>query len=406
MSDHEADSEAKRKRRAEIPVFFQLSFRPFFLFTGIWATLVVPIWVLAFTGYMPLSIGPFSIAQDPLLWHQHEMLFGFAAAAVTGFILTAIPNWTGRLPVRGWRLGILAAAWIVGRLAMVSSQQIGPFATATLDVSLLTLLMFTIARELVRGKNWRNLPVLALISLLALANWLVHFESIGVADTAAIGIRLATFVLAVLVALIGGRILPSFTRNWLNAQGATSFPSPMGKFDQIALAAIVLVMATQVLWPDSTAAAAVALVAGILHGVRLTRWKTGSVLSEPIIWVMHLGYAWLVLGLVLIALSGFSDAVPRSAALHAITAGGFATMILAVMTRASLGHTGRPLEAGKGTVMIYVLITIAALVRTAAPFFDQGLEIAIWISGFAWCAGFGLFTVLYWPVLTRPRLTN
>ncbi len=395
---HEVIADVKR-RADEGPILLQYSFRPFFMFAGMWAALAIPLWLATFAGF---PIVPDSI--DPLIWHQHEMLYGFAAAAITGFILTAIPNWTGRLPVSGWRLGVLVGLWLAGRAAMLLSGFIGPIATAIFDLAFLTLLSLTIGRELVSGKNWRNLPVLALITLFTIGNWLVHAETIGVAETATEGIRLSIFVLAVLVALIGGRIVPSFTRNWLKRKGDSSLPAPVDNLDKAALAAIVLVLITQAIWPDSQISAAIALVAAVLHAVRLARWQALRVLSEPLMWVLHLGYAWVVAGLFLIGLAGFVDTIPESAAFHALTAGGFGTMILAVMTRASLGHTGRELTANAGTTIVFVLITVAAFTRVVASFLDDSQMMGLWISGGAWTAAFVLYSIVYWPVFTQPRV--
>lgn len=397
---HERIAEAKRKA-GEGPAILQSSFRPFFLAAGVWATLAVPFWLFSFSGILVL---PESL--DGLLWHQHEMLFGFAAAAIAGFILTAIPNWTGRLPVSGWRLGLLVALWIAGRLGFFAAPVIGPAASAVFDLSFLTTLAVMIARELISGRNWRNLPVLVLISLFTCGNWLVHAELNGLGETAAAGIRLSTFVMAVLVAVIGGRIVPSFTRNWLVRRGAEELPDPMGRFDTIVLATMVFFVIAQVLAPDLQLTSCLALIAGGLHAIRMARWKGWAILSEPLMWVLHLGYAWLAVALILIGLAGLTDGVPATAAIHALTAGAFGTMILAVMTRASLGHTGRELTATPGTTVIFILITIAAVTRVGAPFLsDQSLS-AIWISGIAWTAAYGLFTVLYFPVFTEPRANS
>ena len=261
-----------------------------------------------------------------------------------------------------------------------------------------------IGRELVSGKNWRNLPVLALITLFTAGNFMVHSETTGIAELATEGIRLSIFVLAVLVALIGGRIVPSFTRNWLKRKGETSLPAPIDNLDKAALAAIVLVLIFQAIWPDNQVTAAIALLAGVLHAVRLARWKALLVLSEPLMWVLHLGYAWIVVGLFLIGLAGFVENIPESAAFHALTTGGFGTMIVAVMTRASLGHTGRDLTANTGTTVVFILIAVAALSRVVAPFLDDAQMLGLWISGSAWTAAFVLYSIVYWPVFTQPRV--
>ena len=395
---HERIAEIKRKAGAG-PAILQHSFRPFFLSASLWAMLAVPFWLMSYVGFLVLPAG-----LDETLWHQHEMLFGFAGAAIAGFILTAIPNWTGRLPVSGWRLGVLVVLWLGGRLGFLAVTSIGPTAAAVLDLSFLTTLAAVIARELISGKNWGNLPVFVLISFFTLGNWLVHFEISGIAETANLGIRLSAFVLAILVAVIGGRIVPSFTRNWLVRDGAEDLPEPRGHFDTIALAALVIFVFAQVIVPDQQFTSYLALLAGGLHGFRLVHWKGWAIVAEPLMWVLHLGYAWLVAALILVGLAGLTDIVPATAAIHALTVGAFGTMILAVMTRTSLGHTGRDLAATPGTIVIFVLISIAAILRVGAPFLnDQSLS-AMWISGIAWTAAYGLFAVLYFPVLTRPRL--
>jgi len=273
---HERIAEIKRKAEAG-PILLQNSFRPFFMAAGLWATLAVPFWLLNYADLLELPDG-----FDAMLWHQHEMLFGFAAAAIAGFILTAIPNWTGRLPVSGWRLGLLVAFWLVGRLGFITSVSLGPLVTAVLDLAFLTTLALMIGRELISGKNWRNLPVLLLISFFTLGNWLVHLELTGLTETAEIGIRLSTFVLSILIAVIGGRIVPSFTRNWLVRNGAVVLPEPMGRFDTIALVALIVFVIAQVLMPDQPLTSWLAFLAGALHGARLLRWKGWAVLGEPL----------------------------------------------------------------------------------------------------------------------------
>lgn len=388
-----------RRRAGEAPAILQHSFRPFFLLAGAWAAVAVALWSGSLAGLELLPEG-----VEPLAWHKHEMMFGFAAAAIAGFILTAIPNWTGRLPVSGRPLAGLVGLWALGRLAFLLPGVLGPWAVAGLDLSFLLVLVATIARELIGGGNRRNFPVLGLIALIATGNVLVHLQGLGVAETADAGYRLTIFVLAMLIALIGGRIVPSFTLNWLKQKGAEKLPAAMDRFDKVALGALALLVVAEVAAPDSPLTAALAVAVGVLHAWRLARWRGLAVLSEPLLWVLHLGYAWLAAALILIGLAGLGDVMPESAALHALTAGAFGTMILAVATRASLGHTGRPLTAGAGTTIAYVLISVAALARLASPFAGDLETALVWISGGAWTLGYGLFTVLYFPVLARRRL--
>ena len=381
------------------PTILQNSFRPFFMAAGIWATLSIPFWLLSYAGILMMPDN-----FDILLWHQHEMLYGFAGAAMTGFILTAIPNWTGRLPIRGAYLGLLVFLWILGRIGFLTTATIGPLATAVFDLPFLIVLVLAIAREIISGKNWRNLPVVILISVFALGNFLVHLQILDVIETAELGLRLSMFVLSILVALIGGRIVPSFTRNWLVQINARALPNQMGVFDKIALTALVIFVIAQVANPEHQATALLALFAGLLHGLRLMRWKGWMTFVEPLIWILHIAYAWLVVALVLIGLSGLSDFVPYTSAIHALTVGAFSTMILAVMTRASLGHTGRVLKATTGTTAVFILITIAAVLRVYEPFLNDPGSLAIWISGTAWTAAFALFSILYFPILTQARI--
>lgn len=392
---------ARLRRALGGPVILQQSFRPFFLLAGVWASLAMALWLGTLAG---LPVLPDAV--DALGWHQHEMLFGFAAAAIAGFILTAIPNWTGGLPVSGLPLAILVALWAAGRIAMLMPDVLGPWWVAGLDLIFLFALAATIGRELASGKNWRNLPVAGLITLLATGNLLVHLQSLEIATTAGAGYRLAVFVLAMLIALIGGRVVPSFTRNWLKKQDAQALPAAMDRVDHAALAALALVAVAEVVAPNSPITAAMALATGALHAWRLARWQGFKVLSEPLLWVLHLGYAWLVAGLLLVGLAGLGDVLgdvlPQSAALHALTTGAFGTMILAVATRASLGHSGRPLTAGAGTTAAYLLVTVAAGARLVSPLAGDLALAALWLAGGAWVLAFGLFTVLYFPVLTRP----
>ncbi len=378
------------------PLILQQSFRPFFLLAGTWATLAVPLWLASLAGVAVLPDG-----VDALVWHRHEMLFGFAAAAIAGFILTAIPNWTGRLPVRGWPLAALVGLWLLGRTAFLMPGVLGPWAVAVLDLSFLVVLVATIARELISSNNMRNFPVIGLIALIATGNLLVHLSRLGLGDTTDSGFRLAIFTLAMLVAIIGGRIIPSFTSNWLRKQGVGPLPVVMSMFDKVALVALAVLAVAEVAAPQSRITAMMAVATGLLHAWRLVRWKGFKVLSEPLLWVLHLGYAWLATALVLIGVAGLGDFLPESAALHALTMGGFGTMIMAVATRAALGHSGRPLAAGTGIATAYILVSVAAAARVASPLLGDLELAAIWVSGGAWTLAYGLFTVLYFPILTK-----
>jgi uncharacterized protein involved in response to NO len=396
------DTSASHLRNHERLAVLRYGFRPFFLAAGVWSAACVGMWLAVMNGGLTLP----SIL-DPVAWHTHEMLFGYAVAAVAGFLLTAIPNWTGRLPIRGSRLALLVGLWIIGRLAMASSAVIGPVVAAAADSAFLLVLWGAVLREILTGRNWRNLPVAALIGLLAGGNLLIHFEYLGLGRTAGLGLRLSIAALLFLIALIGGRIVPSFTRNWLKKRGEDVLPSPFSWPDRLALIATALAGLFWVFAPEALPTGVILLFAAVSNGLRLARWRGHSTLAEPLVWVLHLGYGWLAVGFALLALSLLSTALPHSAALHGPTSGAIGTMTLAVMTRATLGHTGRALTAGPSTTAIYLLATAASLLRVAAPLFGSVETAVVSLSGLLWIAAFTLFAAIYGPLLVgRPTQTG
>ena len=335
----------------------------------------MPVWLAAYVhGYTPAGSLP------AMFWHAHEMVYGFGMAVVAGFLLTAIPNWTGRLPVRGLPLALLALLWVAGRIAMLVP------AVALLDLAFPVALIVVVARELIAGRNWRNLPMLAALALLFAGNLLFH---LGVYD----GLRLGIATLLMLIALVGGRIVPSFTRNWLAKKGPrTPLPAPESGYDRGALLLTLAALASWVL----SLAPWLLVAAGIALAVRLARWRGHATLTEPLVLILHAGYAWLAVGLILLGLE-----VP--AALHALTVGAIGTMTLAVMTRASLGHSGRALVADGATQAIYVLITLAALLRVLSPLAGAQAVLVTSLAGLAWSAAFATFTVHYGRFLVAPQ---
>jgi uncharacterized protein involved in response to NO len=381
------------------PAILAAGFRPFFLAAALWAALAIPLWLIA---YVMGEVIP--SAMPPLVWHAHEMVFGYAAAAVAGFLLTAIPNWTGRLPLQGAPLAALVLLWLIGRLGVLFSAVIGVPLAALADLSFPAAFLAVVAREILAGKNWRNLPMLVALSLLLIGNALVHLESLAIADTAALGNRIGLLTLFLLISLVGGRIIPSFTRNWLTKmRPEIAPPAAEGPFDFVVLALTALALAAWAAAPDAAVTAWAALVAGIVAAARLWRWRGFATAREPLLLILHIGYFWIVLGLSLLGLNGIFGVLPPSAALHALTAGGVGTMTLAVMTRASLGHAGRPLAAGPGTKTIYALVTIAAVLRVLAPLAGDAMTLVLVFAGAAWTGAFGLFAILYGGVLARPR---
>ncbi|MGE5765625.1 MAG: NnrS family protein, partial [Bacteroidota bacterium] len=344
------------------PAILRQGFRPFFLMAGLWGAAAVPLWLVVFHGGLtvPSAFGPAG-------WHGHEMIFGFAAAVLAGFLLTAIPNWTGRLPLQGLPLAGLAAVWLAGRAAVALSEVVGPWVAAAIDLAFLTLMLAVALREIVAGRNWRNLPLMGALLLLIAANALTHLEAAGVSVMMQAGERLGIAVLVMLIGLIGGRIIPSFTRNWLVKRGATALPAPFGAYDKTCLLVTAAGLLGWVLVPELAAVGGVLLAAGALQLVRLVRWQGQQTLTEPLVWSLHLGFLWLPLGLLLLGLGVLLPSlVPETAGLHALTAGAVGAMTLAVMTRATLGHTGRELKADGATTAIYLAVAAAAATRVAA----------------------------------------
>jgi uncharacterized protein involved in response to NO len=382
------------------PAVLSAGFRPFFLLAGLWAAIAVPSWLALFAGETQVPT-----ALSPTIWHVHEMVFGYGAAVVAGFLLTAIPNWTGRMPLQGSPLAVLALIWVAGRMAVLISAALGAASAAALDLAFPLIFLAVIAREILTGRNWRNLPMLGALGLLLLGNLLVHLDAVGIGSTAEFGNKLGVATLLMLISFVGGRIVPSFTRNWL-AKQRPEIPAPasFGVIDRVVLAIIALALVVWLIVPDSLAAPWVELAGGLAIGVRLARWRGQATLDEPLLWILHLGYGWLALGFLLLAFNGLVLLLPQTTALHALTVGAIGTMTLAVMTRASLGHTGRPLVAGWGTTTIYIFVTLAAILRLLAPLGGDHYLFLLWSAGAAWSGAFGLFVLLYAGPLMRPRV--
>ena len=384
-------------RRATPPVLTQ-AFRPFFLAAGIWASVALALWIVMLATGLALPS-----RFDPLSWHVHEMLFGFVMAAVAGFLLTAIPNWTKRLPVSGRPLALLAGLWLLGRASCLVSALVPAWLAAAADLSFPVVLVGVVAREIVAGRNWRNLPMVMPVAVLGLANLLMHLEADGVAVPPGLGWRLGLSAVMILVSVVAGRILPSFTRNWLAKRGTADLPASHGMLDRIALGILHAGLLGWVFVPACRPIGGFLLLAAALNLWRLSRWRGAATAAEPLLLVLHVGYAWLVLGAGLLGLAMLDAEIPLGVAVHALTVGAAGTMILAVMTRATRGHTGRALAADRATSLIYVLVTLAALTRVAAAFADGWTMPMLIVSGCLWITAFGLFVVYYGPFLLRNK---
>jgi uncharacterized protein involved in response to NO len=384
-----------------VPVFLSGGFRPFFLAAGIWSAAALGLWIalLASGTALPSRF-------DPLAWHIHEMIFGFALAAVAGFLLTAVPSWTGRPPLQGLPLAILAGLWLIARSACLFSALLPLWLAIAAGLAFPATLAAVIAGEIVAGRNRRQLMMTAPPAVLAVADLLMQLEAAGAAVPSGLGWRLGLAALGVLLSVVGGRIIPSFTRNWLARRGPRHLPAAPGWIDRAALGCLHGGLVGWALFPDFAPVGLLLLLGALFNLLRLSRWCGLATLAEPLLFVLHLGYAWLIAGAALLGASVLGIGSAPSAAIHALTAGAVGTMTLAVMTRASLGHTGRELSADRVTLWIYLLVSCAAVVRVTAAMSPRWTMPLVEGSAALWIGAFSLFVWHYGPMLLRPRVAG
>jgi uncharacterized protein involved in response to NO len=339
----------------------------------------------------------------PRDWHVHEMLYGYLPAVATGFLLTAIPNWTGRMPLQGRPLLGLATVWLAGRVAVCLSATIGSFLAALIDIWFLVLVAAICAREVLAGHNWRNLPIIAILVVLIGGNAAFHAEHM-LTGTADLGVRIGIAGSLVLMMVIGGRIVPSFTRNWLVRENPGRVPIAFGRFDVIVIGASAAALVAWVCAPDTRFAGWALAVGALLQTLRIGRWAGDRTWREPLVLILHVAYAFVPLGFALAAAASFG-VLAASAGIHAWTAGAIGVMTLAVMTRASLGHTGQGLVASPMTQIIYLAAVVSALARVGAALDGSAFMGLLMLSGAAWVMAFLGFAAVYGPLLLRPRRT-
>jgi uncharacterized protein involved in response to NO len=370
-------------------------FRPFFLAAGVWAVVGVALWPAVFSGAIAIPT-----AFSAVDWHAHEMIFGYGGAVVAGFLLTAIPNWTGRLPVAGYPLAALASLWAAGRIAVFASALIGRTAAAAVDVGFLAVFAAVVAREVIAGRNWRNLKVAALVLSLALVNLTFHVEDAreGLAD---FSIRAALGLFVTLILLIGGRVVPSFTGNWIARMGGAR-PVPFGRADQAVMAMSGAALIGWIAAPEAVLTGALALAAGAANLWRLSRWRGLAARRDPLVLVLHAGFLMAALGFVAVGASAlWPDRIPIAAGVHVWAIGAIGVMTLAMMTRATLGHTGQALAASRTTVLAYLCVTAALAARLGMIFLPQFMLPLMAVAATAWVAGFAAFLFAYGPMLVR-----
>lgn len=390
-----AQTSAEQMRTWQGPALFSFGFRPFFLFGAVWVILATGLWLLVLSG----RVTP-PTRFDPVSWHAHEFLFGYLGAVVAGFLLNAVPNWTGRLPIVGWPLAGLFGLWVAGRVAVLWSAAVPSALAPVVDLAFPLMLGAVILREILAGRNWRNLIVLALLAVFTLANALFHLDALrGEVAAQGAGLRLGVSAAVMMIAVIGGRIIPSFTRNWLVRRGSPARPAPpMQRFDKLVLLVSLPVLLLWVLWPFAGLTAAGLLVFTALHLARQLRWQPQRTWPDPLVWVLHLAYGFIPLGSLVLAANWMTGAF-GAAAQHLWMTGAIGAMTLAVMTRATLGHTGRALAADWATRAVYLCVFGAALARLLTPFWTGMTH----LSGLLWLLAFAGFVLAYGPLLLRPK---
>jgi len=371
----------------------RLGFRPFYIAGALLAALIVPLWVALFLGQVPLMPSP-----APLLWHSHEMLFGFAVAIIVGFLMTAGKAWTGLATPRGPWLGALALLWLAARVAAV----VAPYwLYAALDMALLPLVAAILVTLLLRARNHRNLPLALILVLLAAANLVFHLAVMGVLKVPAITALYAGLGLIVMIeCVMAGRVIPAFT---MSATPGLKLPTTAW-LERVTLGATGLGLALWVFAPSGGVTLVVLALAGVLHVKRLLGWRPWVTRDRPILWILHAAYAWFPVGLGLLALAQ-TGLVPVSAGVHALAVGATGGLIIGMITRTARGHTGRPLKASAPEVLAYALVMTAAALRVLLPLLAPSLYVpALVAAATAWSAAFVIYLWIFTPWLMSTRL--
>ena len=379
------------------PAFFSYGFRPFFLGAALFAGVAIPVWILILAG-----VGDSASLSAARNWHVHEMVFGFLPAVITGFILTAIPNWSDRLPIRGRELMFLLALWLAGR-GVMAIPWFTPFMSAVVDGAFLVTVTGLVWREIAAAGSWSLAPMGGLISLYAGANLSFHVLALSGATTD-LPARMALGLVMVLLTLVGGRVTQNFTREFLAEQENTVQPAPFSRFDGISIILTAIAAVAWTVQPQGSVTGLMLVTAGCVNVARVLRWRGWATWREPLVLTLHLGYGWLALSLLVLGGSILGIGLPQEDAVHALTTGAVGVMTLAVMTRASLGHTGRSRHAGPRTVFIYVMVTLGAIIRVFGPTIDLPTILVLGVAAVSWSGAYVLFAVMYGPLLLRPSL--
>ena len=384
-------------RRTRWPVL-ALGLRPFYLAASGFAALAVPLWIGQFLGLLS-----FDGYLQGAGWHTHEMIFGFAAAVITGFLFTAVRQWTGRATPAGGLLGAFVILWAAGRILTVTGPAVP---AAIIDGLFLPAVAIAVAVPILRSRNFRNLFAVAVIGVLAAANLSFHLDALGVAGPALdrYAVVLSFDVLTILMAVVGGRVIPLFIGNAVAAARPRRFRTV--EIGALGLLAVIFVLDAMGPWVSAGPkwAAAAAGAAAAIHAARLWLWDPLAARRQPLLWMLPVAYAWIPVALTLRAAAGVNDAIPAALSDHALGVGAMSGLMLAMMSRSALGHTGRALRAGWAETAAFVLIQLSAFLRLCSAVIWPELYTAfLLLAAFCWSAAFCLFFLRYWPVLTRPR---
>ncbi len=382
------------------PAFLSYGFRPFFLGAAVFTSLAVLTWVALFAGRVSVDF-----LYPPREWHVHEMLFGYLPALIAGFLFTAMPNWTDRMPLRGAPLLAMFLLWVAGRL-LVAVPLAGASAAAVVDGAFLVLLATYVWREIMAAGSWGRAPIGILVSLYAVTNILFHLLALRGAPTD-LPERLALSVMTLMLTVIGGRLAPTFAREYLADRKIAPLPVVFSPVDAVVIMLVLVGLATWIVQPETVWAGVMLIVAGVASLARLLRWGGWRTWREPLVLILHVGYGWVGWFLVALGASILGIGFTPENAVHLLTTGAMGTMTLAVMTRASLGHTGRPRHADRLTVAMYLLVNIGALLRILAPNAETPTALThaiLGLSALGWCGAYLLFAFVYGPLLLRPSL--
>ncbi|MGZ8236488.1 MAG: NnrS family protein [Methylobacter sp.] len=375
---------------------FALGFRAFFALAGLSALILIVLWNAIFKG--ELTLGNYFANT---YWHAHEMLLGYSVAVIAGFLLTAVKNWTGNPTLTGDPLAGLCLLWLYGRILPFYADLLPHSLIALVDFAFLPVLAWQISKSIMQTQYYRGLVFIGILLVLALGNGLIHAEILGFAkNTAGFGLQLVVATIIILILVIAGRVFPFFIERGLS--GTLIIRNPL--LEGLSIASAVTVFGLQLFDSSGLLLAIAAVFAVLVNSARISGWYVQRIWYVPLLWVLYIGYGWIILGFVLTALTAYSLVLP-SLAMHAFTIGGIGVLTLGMMARVSLGHTGRALKASNSIAIAFVLINLAALIRVLLPIALPGwYDVLLYVSTLSWLAAFALFIFVYAPILTSTRV--